>query len=322
MKRKIPVGLTLEQKHDIITCLDNQTSSQRELASKYDVTVNAIGKIYNLQRTSILEAISSGHFQTRTMRLRKNKLDDLGSRLAEWYYCQAGPNIPNITQSSLLEKGRELATELGYSEGELGRINLGWIHRWKKMNGILKSHPSLSVKHRYRLSSEVTASGSEGSANAGVSKPRASKKGRKGTVALTLFQKYAIITALDNQTSSQAELSREYGVTSNTVNKIYNQQRSSVLDAIKSGEFQTGAKRLRTTKLNVVGAELLEWYWTMNLSSVSEQILIGRALEIAQRLKIQNVTGINKSWIGRWKKSHGISQTKSTVSIKGATQRT
>lgn len=314
MKRKIPVGLTLEQKHDIITCLDNQTSSQRELAFKYGVTVNAIGKIFNLQRTSVLEAISSGHYQKQAKRLRKSKFDELGSKLAEWYNCQAG--MVFITQMTLLEKCRELAAELGYSELELSRINLGWIHRWRKTNRILQSDPSSSVKHPWRSSSKVTPSGSGGSTSAGAGKPRATEKGRKCNVALTLFQKYAIITALDNQTSSQAELSREYGVASNTVNKIYNQQRSTVLEAIKSGEFQTGAKRLRTNKLDVVGAELLEWYWTANLSSVSDQTLIERALEIAHRLKIHNVSGVNKSWIGRWKKSHGISHTKSTVSIK------
>ncbi len=320
MKRKIPVGLTLKQKHDIITCLDNQTSSQSELASKYDVTANAISKIYNRQRTFIIEAISSGQFQTRAKRLRKSKLDELGTKLSEWYSSQVGMNVPTISQSTLLEKGRELASLFDYSEEELGRINLGWIHRWRKMNGILKSEPSSSFKHTSWPSSEVAASSSGGSGDTGASKPRVSEKGRKGNVALTLFQKYAIITALDNQTSSQAELSRDYGVTPNTVNKIYNQQRSSVLEAIKSGEFHTGAKRLRTTKLDAVGAELLEWYWTANLSSVSEQILIERALEIAHRLKIQDVSGVNKSWIGRWKKSHGISQTKSCVSTKGTSK--
>ena len=318
-KKKLPVGLTLEQKSEIIVSLDNKTLSQTDLAAKFNVTPNAVRKIYNRQRQSVFEAVQISGFRTLSKRIRKTKLDVLGSNLYKWFSRQ---KASEMTQFVLLEKSRKLAAELGHSEEEISRINLGWIHRWKKSHQIFKSSSNSGNDSKQSIPSTSQSS----SEHPGKDKSRIDSAGfvetrervRKSNVALTLFQKYAIITALDNQKSNQAEVAKEYGVTCNTVSKIYNHQREAVLAAIKTGEFHTTAKRLRTTKLDAVGTKLLDWFWSSNLAAVSEPILIERAVQIARELGIQDVSGVNKSWIGRWKKSHGISQTK--TSLKGMTE--
>lgn len=313
-KRKLPVGLTLQQKHEIIVSLDNKTSSQADLATKFNVTPNAVSKIYSQQRLSIIEAVQVGGFRTLSKRIRKTKLDVLGSNLFEWFSHQ---NASEMTQFVLLEKSRELAAELGHSEGEISRINLGWIHRWKKSHQLFKATSKTSIQNIPSTSQSMSAIQGENKSRTALSGcVETRERLRKSNVALTLFQKYAIITALDNQTSNQAEVAKEYGVTCNTVSKIYNHQREAVLTAIKTGEFHTNAKRLRTTKLDAVGSQLLDWFWTSNQATVSEQVLMEKAVEIARRLGIQDVSGVNKSWIGRWKKSHGISQTKYSLKLE------
>ena len=321
-KRKIPVGLTIQQKYDVITCLDNQTCSKSRLALKYQVTCNAISKIYKHQRNSVLDAIKSGKLQVCARRLRKSKLDTVGSKLYSWYCLQ---NPHNVSQNVLMLKAKEIATELNSTYVRMDKINFGWIHRWKKSHGVFRCKSRNSATSTAALSSTSGPSSSSISprVNETVENPAFkktcetfSKVYRKCSVALTLFQKYAIITALDNKTSNQSELSKVYKVTCNTISKIYNHQRNSVLRAIKSGEFETDAKRLRRTKLDLVGTQLLDWYWSTSLSSVADQVLLTKALEIAQGLEIQDVSGVNKSWIGRWKKSHGISQSKSNSNLK------
>ena len=238
-ERKMPVSLTLEEKKDIIASLDNRTSSRSALALKYGVTTNAVSKIYSRQRLSILEATSHGRLSTR--RLRKSRLDALGARLYDWHKRHAGKGV--IGQTILLEKAREQAAQLNYPLEELRRINLGWIHRWKKSHGLCKSdHASLQQQqpnqqqaclqqqqqqHKKQLSltaAIVPSSGhneetkSELQIQTGYDSwtpssgrlesptPLRPQRRRKLNVALTLFQKYAIITALDNGSSSQVSM--------------------------------------------------------------------------------------------------------------------
>jgi hypothetical protein len=222
----------------------------------------------------------------------------------------------------LLTKAKAIVTSTLSNCDEVDKINIGWIHRWKKTHGVFKCNPQTSSASTTESTSAVQQSSSLNIQNASRTESTALSKTceilnhRKCNIALTLLQKYAIITALENQTSSQSELSKEYNVTCNTISKIYNHQRHSILCAIKSGEFQTDAKRLRKTKLDTVATRLLDWYWSANLTSVSDLTLLGKAQEIAQGLDIQEVSGVNKSWIGRWKKSHGISQSKANPNFK------
>ena len=61
-KRKRAVSLTIQQKYDIITCLDNQTCSKQELSDKYKVNGSiARAMIKNLAAAGTIKRVGDHH---------------------------------------------------------------------------------------------------------------------------------------------------------------------------------------------------------------------------------------------------------------------
>ena len=60
----------------------------------------------------------------------------MGLALLSWFKHACDEHLEGVTKLILLEKALSIGAEQGLPNGDLAKINVGWVKRWKKFYSI------------------------------------------------------------------------------------------------------------------------------------------------------------------------------------------
>ena len=122
--------LTLQQKVSVIKAYKKELQpTVRKLAEKFNYGKTQISTILKnkVEMIDLYEPNSSGEVCHTIKWMRNSKFGEMNDLLDQWYSKATPRNIYPL----LKEKGRQIASQLGYNEQSFSVSN-GWLDSWKK----------------------------------------------------------------------------------------------------------------------------------------------------------------------------------------------
>lgn len=125
---KVKTFTSLKEKASILE--DLQTSSRREVAEKYNVSLSTLCRL-SKKREDIDQSLTKKN--SKIKRCSRLKFEKVDTALLEWFRVQRNRNLP-ISGPILLEKAKEFAEKLGIQDF---KGSIGWLDKWKRRHDVV-----------------------------------------------------------------------------------------------------------------------------------------------------------------------------------------
>lgn len=125
--------LTLADKIKILEEVDKHVGSRVELARRLNLPITTLNTIVYKRAKIELNAAKCGPLAKKRSRIQEGKHRELETLLLEFFNQSRASNMP-ISGPILMEQAKELALKLEIDEEFVA--SSGWLHKFKKRNGI------------------------------------------------------------------------------------------------------------------------------------------------------------------------------------------